>query len=230
MDTGRRVLPFPPAALAGLLAVTVLLLPGCGDTGPHSLSDTQYWRARFSQGEGIATVVKQQGAAVPLLTALLADSNESVVQTAAMAVQQIGRPAAATVPALLAALARFKDQAFVVAAIKEMQEAAVPHLVPLLESKDREEQARAVKALNGIGPEAAPAIEPLLEIAEDESAELDLRRAALVTLGSIGEPAVPMMERIDKLARSNDSLRNDAATANKRIRTAKKVRDKGGNQ
>lgn len=230
MDTGRRGFPFSPARLAGLLAVTVLLLPACGDSGPHSLSDTQYWRVRFSKGEGIETVVKQGQAAVPLLITLLEDDSEWVVQNAATAAQQIGRPAAATVPALLGALARFKDQPFVVAAIKEMQEAAVPHLVPLLESRDADEQARAVKALNGIGPEAEPAIEPLLEIAEDESADLELRRAALVTLGSIGMPAVPMLDRINKLASSNEQLRNDAAMAHKRIRTAKKVRDKGGNQ
>ena len=218
-------------ALAGFVALAALGLGACeGGTSTPSLSDTSYWRGQFAKGQGVEVVVAKGRAAVPLLTSLLGDSNEFVVQTAAMAAQQIGEPAADTVSVLLTALGRFPKQPYVIAAIKAMQGAAVPHLVPYVKSSDRRQQEIGIELLNNIGNDAEPALDALVEIAEDASASMSLRRKALVTIGSIGTPAERMVQRINEIAKSVDELRNDAATANKRIRTEQKVIKKGGDR
>lgn len=235
MRTRRSVFLPAPVLLAGLVLGAILLLPACSDRGPHSLNDTQYWRVRFSNGEGIDDVVKQGSAAVPLLNTLLGDSNEYVVQYAAMATQQIAQERGAqtvtgTVPAMVNALVRYPDQPYVTQALKAMKGDAVEQLIPLLADGNVEVQQQAVRALNGIGGPAAPAMEPLLRIAEDTGAATDLRKEALVTLGSIGEEAVSAIPRIDAVARSDDALRQTAAMANKRLKYAKRVREKGGDR
>lgn len=217
-----------PALLTGLALGALLLLPACNDRGPHPLSDTQYWRVKLSNGEGIDEVVAQGRAAVPLLSTLLGDTNEYVVQYAAMAAQQIGIEAAGTTPAMINALIRFPDQPYVTQALKTMKGDAVEHLVPLLDDSAVEVRTQAIKALNGIGAPAASALEPLLRIAEDTSASTEVRKLALVTLGSIGEEAVSAIPRIDAIARAEEALRHDAAMANKRLKYAKRVREKGG--
>ncbi len=215
---------------AGLLLVAGLGLTACdGGSGTHSLTDVSYWRTRFAKGEGVATIVEAGPAAIPLLNSLVGDGNELVAQTAAMAAGQIGEPAASVTPAMIEALKRFPGQPYVIDAIRAMKGAAVPYLVPLLDSSDVATQTLGVEALNMIGSEAAPAIDGLMVIIEGD-ASTDLKKKALVTIGSIGEPAVPMMERLNAVALSNDALRNDAAMANKRIKTAKKVRIKGGDK
>ena len=230
MRTRRPVFPLAPALLAGLAVGALLLLPACSERGPHSMSDVQYWRAKLSRGEGIDEVVAQGSAAVPLLNTLLADSNEYVVQYAAMAAQQIGTQAVGTVPALLGALGRFPGQPYVTQALKTMKGDAVDHLVPLLADSNAEMRKQAIEALNGIGSPAAPAIEPLLRIAEDSGESTELRRLALVTLGSISEEAVSAIPRINEIALKDEALRNDAAKANKRLKYAKRVREKGGDR
>ena len=235
MRMRRDVFPSAPAFLAGLALGVLLLLPACSDSGPHSLSDTKYWRSKIGKGEGIEDVVKQGRAAVPLLNTLLGDGNEYVVQYAAMAVQQIAeqqgpQTVASTVPALVNALVRYPDQAYVTQALKSTKGEAVAQLIPLLGDANVEIQEQAVKALNGIGAPAADAMEPLLRIAEDKSAPAELRKQALVTLGSIGEEAVSAIPRIDAIARSEDALRQTAAMANKRLKYAKRVREKGGDR
>ena len=189
-----------------------------------------YWRVKLSNGEGIDEIVAQGPAAVGLLNTLLGDSNEYVVQYAAMAVQQIGPSAAGTVPAMLNALGRYPGQAYVTAALKAMKGDAVQHLVPLLADGNPDTKKQAIEALNGIGAPAAPAMEPLLRIAEDSGEPTELRRLALVTLGSIGEAAVSAIPRINEIAVKDEALRNDAAMANKRLKYAKRVREKPGVQ
>jgi len=230
MRTRRPLFHAAPALLVGLALGALLLFPACSEQGTRSLSDTEYWRVRFSHGEGIDTVVAQGRAAVPLLNTLLADSNENVVQFAAMAAQQIGPEAAGTVPAMVNALVRYPNQAYVTQALKTMKDDAVQHLVPLLADGDAELQKQAVLALNGIGSPAASALEPLLRIAEDTSAPTELRKEALVTLGSIGEEAISAIPRINEIAVKEDALRQSAAMANKRLKYAKRVREKGGDR
>lgn len=217
--------------LSALVAVgALLLLPACSDRGPHSLSDTSYWRVKFSNGQGIKTVVEQGAAAVPLLNTLLADANENVVQYAAMAAQQIGAQASGTVPAMVNALVRFPDQAYVTQALRDMGGASVDHLVPLLSDSDVEVKKQAIQTLNGIGAPAAPALEPLLLIAEDQSVPTETRQMALVAIGSIGEKAVSAMARINEIALKEDVMRKHAAMTNKRLKYAKRVREKGGDR
>ncbi len=164
MRNARTRFPSAPALAVGLLLGALVLLPACSDSGPHSLTDVSYWRVKFSHGEGIETVVAQGAAATPLLTQLLGDTNEYTVQTAAMAVQQIGEPAAGTVPAMLDALSRFPKQAYVIEALKSMKGSAVSYLVPMLGDGNPETQMRAIVALNGIGSSAGPAIVPLVRL------------------------------------------------------------------
>lgn len=230
MRTRRPVFPSAPALLAGLALVALFLLPACSDRGPHSLNDVTYWRVKLSHGEGIDEIVAQGSAAVPLLNTLLADSNEYVVQHAAMAVQQIGASAAGTVPAMVNALIRYPGQPYVTQALKAMKGDAVEHLVPFLSDGDAEVQKQAIEALNGIGPAAEPAVEPLLRIVEDTSGSTEIRRLALVTLGSIGERAVSAIPRINEVALKEDALRQSAAMAMKRLKWAKRVREKGGDR
>ena len=230
MRTQRPLFHAAPALLVGLALGALLLLPACSERGPHSLSDVQYWRVKLSNGEGIDEIVAQGSAAVPLLNTLLGDSNEYVVQYAAMAVQQIGTPASGTVPAMLNALIRYPGQPYVTQALKTMKGTAVDHLTPLLSDSNVEVQKQAIEALNGIGAPAAPALEPLLRIAEDTSAPVEVRKLALVTLGSIGEEAISAIPRINEIALKEDALREHAAMANKRLKYAKRVREKGGDR
>lgn len=229
MCTGQPSFRSTPVLLAGLLVVFGLLVPACGGDSTPSLNDVDYWRVQFSKGQSMDIVVNQGSSAVPLLRRLLGDSNRGIVQTAATVAQQIGEPAAATMPALLDALERFPKHPFILAAIKAMKGSAVPYLLPMLDSSTEPVKTVGVELLNGIGAEAAPAIEPLMKIVEG-SASRNLKRSALVTLGSIGTPAEPVVMRINEFALANDDLRQDAAMAMKRIRTAKKVREKGGNR
>ena len=226
--TDRRP-ALPPTFVALALLVLGALLPACSRSGPPSLDDVGYWRTQFANGESIEDVVSQGTAALPLLRRLLADGNEAVVQNAAVATQQIGEPAASLLPTMLEALGRFPNQPFVVQAIKAMKGSGVEYLVPLVESGNAASQALGVELLNGIGTAAGPAVEPLMKIIEGQ-APTDLKRAALVTLGSIGVPAEPVIMRLNTFALANEDLRQDAAMSIKRIRTARKVELKGGNR
>jgi len=207
-----------------------LLISACGDSGPPSLENTNYWRAKLSKGEGDDYVVSKGSAAVPLIRELLQDQNEWVVQSGARVASKIGAPAAAVVPSLVEALERYPTQVFVMQALAKMKGSSVEYLVPLLKRNDAKAQELGVKALNGIGHEAAPAIEPLMAIIEDTAASNALRRHALVTLGSIGTPAESVMDRLQKIYDTDDALKRDAAMARRRIRTEKKVIKKGGDR
>jgi len=230
MDSLRSPLRLAALLLVGLLLVAGLGLTACdGGSTTHSMDDVSYWRGRFAKGEGVATVVEAGPEAIPLLNSLIGDGNELVVQSASMAAGQIGEPAASVTPAMIEALRQFPGQPYVIDAIRAMKGAAVPYLVPLLDSSDVATQTLGVEALNMIGSEAAPAIEGLMAIIEGDSST-ELKKKALVTIGSVGEPAVPMIQRLNDVALSNDALRQDAAMANKRIKTAKKVRIKGGDK
>lgn len=213
---------------AGLLVAMAFCVGGCGQEGP-SLSDVSYWRTRFQSGEGMDTVAAGGAAAVPLLNTLLGDAQESVVSMAALTVQKIGEPAAATVPAMLAALDRFPGQPNVVEAIGAMKASAVPSLVPLLASADAKKQEVALELLTRIGPHAEKALEPLMKLVEG-GASVDLKKKALVAIGGIGTPAKPVVERLLAVANAHDDLKNDAYMAIKRIQTDEKVQRKGGNR
>ena len=231
----RRARPSRPLggtlALAALAVALLLAAPACGRRGgTPSLEDVDHWRSAFSRGEGMKDVAAQGTAAVPLLRRLIADTNEAIVQTAAMVAQQIGTPASDVVPALLDALNRFPGQPAVTEALKAMKASAVPYLVPMLSVSDAETVTRGVQLLNGIGEDAQSAIEPLMKIIEGNTASLDLKKSALVTLGSIGTPAMPVLERLALLSPKEPDLQRDIGMAIKRIRTAKKVVDKGGDK
>jgi HEAT repeat protein len=98
---------------------------------------------------------------------------------------------------------------------------AIPRLLKVY-SRDSEWDARLQAAMDSIfaelGPEAAPAVEPLLRIAEDEAAPKKRRVRAISTLGAIGfsaESAVPALQRLR--AKNDGAIRDSAKSAIVRI-------------
>jgi hypothetical protein len=224
--TMRRFVPIVALVTLGVLLGT----PACGRSGPPPLTNTEYWRGKLSRGEGMDDVVAQGKAAIPLIRSLLKDRNLNVVEAGGRVANQIGESVAVVVPDLIDALKRDPTLPNVKQALKKMKDSSVEYLVPLLKRNDKAEQEIAIDALNGIGAPAADAVDPLMKIIEDPNTPTGLKRKALVTLGSIGTPGEKVMDRLRKIYDEGGPLKNDVAMCMKRIRTAKKVRDKGGDK
>jgi HEAT repeat protein len=101
--------------------------------------------------------------------------------------------------------------------LADMDGEAVPFLIEAL--KQPKSRYWASLALTEIGPEAAPAVEALTQLATE--GETEERMQALLALAAIGEKAAPASDAMAKILASDDSaLRFAAAFALGRVRAA----------
>ncbi len=146
--------------------------------------------------------------AVPALLQALQDEDEDVRRAAVSVLRQIGDPQA--VPPLLQALQHENKDVRRVAvwALGEIGVPAVPALIQALRNEDEDVRRPAGVALWKIG---APAVPALLQALRDEDKD-NVRRAAIWTLGKIGDPqAVPAL--IQALQDEDKDVREAAAEA-----------------
>lgn len=125
--------------------------------------------------------------AVPALTAALSDSDAGVRDRAITALQQISEEEAEQ--AFIAALGSGSDQAKV-GVLVELERAGSSNAIPAIAELARGEGIAAdtaVDTLGGIG--GAAAVAPLVEMALDANLPEDKRRAAILNLGRIDDPA-----------------------------------------
>ena len=184
-------------SLSGLLGVLALasLLMAC-DSGSSSTSGGSSggsdWEARFAKGDGEAVkILASKGtAAVPTLSKLLQNENQTVVQMAAMCLKKLGPDGKGAVSELVGALERFPDQPFVVQAIKTqaLMDAAIPVIVGYLKTGSPTMQAQAAKLLNGTKADREAAIEPLLQIIQGSAPDAT-KIEAMGAIASIGVAA-----------------------------------------
>ncbi len=102
-------------------------------------------------------------------------------------------------------------------AVSMLGEKAVPQLMTLYQTEDgwddRLEQTMAC-VFSGFGERAVTAIDPLLKIAEDETASPSKRRRAINALGSISLRAERAVPNLQKLQKHDDlEIRNAAVSA-----------------
>jgi HEAT repeat protein len=128
-------------------------------------------------------------AAVPPLTEMLADSDDTRRATAAEALGRIGLAAAPAVPGLVKLLS---DPAWFVAdnaakALGNIGAPAVAGLIEVLHRPEAEVRRLAIAALGDVGPEAAAALPDLVRALADPDEET--RAAAAEAIGPIGNGA-----------------------------------------
>lgn len=106
------------------------------------------------------------------------------------------------------------DGTQVVPAVQRLGEKAVPYLLKFYETDDgwREGGESALSTVwKGLGKEAATALEPLMKIANDESATSKKRWHALLAIGSLGPLAEQVIPDLQLLYKSNDPAIREAA-------------------
>lgn len=154
--------------ISALVLGALLVLAACGDTSSPAGRSIDAWRAKLAQGD--STAIDELGTlkagAIPVIQTLLGDKDEVVVQSAAMAADEIGEAAAPLVPYLLAAMKRFPGQANVEQTLKGLKGAAIPAMVEALSSSDAAYKKEVAKLVGLMGTDAAPALPPLIAILE----------------------------------------------------------------
>ncbi len=154
--------------------------------------------------------------AVPTLIAMLQDDDPSTRIVAAEQLGQVGPPAQAAIPSLLAQAMRDGSQhanSTAAAALKSIDLTAarqvMTHLIPHLQDQDVQQRRTACAVLGSLGPVAKPAVPALLALEHDPD-EL-VRRNALMALASIGIPSTPIVAALlDGLHDSSSLVRQTA--------------------
>ena len=177
----------------------LLLFAACGDSGP-SLKDTAYWHAKLAKGDpdAIKELAAEGEAALPTLQTLLQDSNETVVQNAAMAMGELGSAAAPAVPALLDAMGRYPGNAYIAQTLEELKSAAVPAMVEVLEGSDPEMKRQVAKLVGGVGTDGLPALPALIAILggdDPDPAKLEaIGATAAISVKAVNGDALPVLK------------------------------------
>lgn len=200
-------------------------------------------RERISAADGLAAMGSQAGPAVPALTNLLSDPNETVRAAAASALGSIGDALDETIAELLRVMRRgdFYDSRHAAQALAKLGHRAVPALVeattypgygvgghaqwalayvqdpaavPDLLREARKGSLWAVVGLGEIGRAAAAAVPFLLDLIKDP--DTDQQWYAIEALGKIGDASV-VPALATKLQSPNAQTRAETATALGRI-------------
>lgn len=162
-------------------------------------------------------VIGQDASQVPRLLTQLKDKDDSVRESAALALGRIGAEAKRAVPQLSAAL---KDQnrdvrqaaAEALASIAPEATEAVQPLIGALKDSDDDVRRAAADALKEIGEGAKEAVVPLINALKDKSA--DVRRTAADALKQIkAEPTLAVAPLIQALNDEQADVRKAAASA-----------------
>jgi esterase/lipase superfamily enzyme/HEAT repeat protein len=160
--------------------------------------------------------------AVPLMIKLLEapDVDHQRRQGLVLALGEIGPPARQATAALINLLVDPEEtESIQVAAaltIGKVGPEAVRALAEQFRQSDADVRATVALALVAIGPQAAPAVEDLIQVLANEEEEDDTRVLAAIALGKIGEPAktaIPSLTRLLEDAATDDQLRAICATA-----------------
>lgn len=177
----------------------------------------------------------QAVSAVPALQAALRDPDQFVRRFSIRALGAIGPGAANAVPDLVQLLSsQHREEAeAAVAALAKIGKPAVKPLAKALESTNDPLLVRSIaKALGSIGPDAVPAVGPLIQQMKAPAkgvikagglqARVDMLAAIVEALGNIGpaaKEAIPEIKALlnDKLLAKNKEFRAIANTAIKKI-------------
>jgi HEAT repeat protein len=197
----------PPPELPGKAALPELLAC-CQDPTTSEL--------RFAALRVLIKLVEPEDkkAAAAILPALKDDDLE-VRQNAALALANIGGPAAApALPLLLDALDKgdpdFKQQAAAAVANLGPEAApAVPTLIKLLADPSPELRRNVVLGLGGIGPKAESALPAVAKLIADPKESKEIRMQAAVTMGRFG-PLQAARKAIPDLLRVLEDPRDDS--------------------
>ncbi|RME92224.1 MAG: HEAT repeat domain-containing protein [Verrucomicrobia bacterium] len=162
---------------------------------------------------------------VPVLRAVM--ENPVHIHRAALLVRRMGPAARPLLPDLLAAVPREPvhrpdrlPAMSAMAAAAALGPAAVPGLCQLLDHPAWETRVSAARALELLGPAAAPAVSGLIRLLAEDRPES--RVVAAQTLGAIGSAAAPALPLLERIARTTTGYPQDAATqALERIRRAR---------
>lgn len=186
-----------------LILSTVMLivapgLPLTADDGPSlmeligRLQDADP-EVRLEAVRGLKKQRQQSKSAVLALIDMLEDSEPIIRIEAARALGAIGPAAEAAVPALVKRLddeaaVRFEQSVWFAAAkaLGQIGSAAVPQLLPILESEDWHRFPPVAEALYRIGPDAGKAVPFLLKALKKKADSESIRNASIYALGGIG--------------------------------------------
>lgn len=137
--------------------------------------------------QALGQIGADAGAAVPVLSRALKDTDKSVRQAAAQALNRLGK--AALVPYLVQGLSdpnptiRY-NSAHSLSRLGKDATAAVPHLIKTLQDEDMWVRLTAAYALGGIGVDAAPAMSALVDSLGDR--DDSVRHSVAYAIGNIG--------------------------------------------
>jgi hypothetical protein len=181
--------------LAAILLLALLQLQACGRAVEGQTTfqgrPVQYWAEKLNADQ-IDELVNGGGTSVPILIECLDDRRWQVRDKAIVALAKLEGTAQAAIPKLLEIMTKrgksgdpdgLSGGLLAAAALGKIGQAAVPNLVDLLKSSDKDTRYRAVLALGLVRPapkEALPAIRALLQDTDGE-----VREAAATAVASI---------------------------------------------
>lgn len=184
----------PLASLAlVLLCAAALLIAACDSRSSPTPSSSGggTWEERLKKGQksAIEELAAQGSDGIKTVNRLLAHDDVQVVGMAALVTKKMGAAGEQTLGALVAALGRFPDQAFVKQAIKYRKAAAIPHIVQALKTSDVQMQEQAAKLLSGgLAEHGEPAVDPLIVVLQSNAPD-KTKVEVMGALASIGIPA-----------------------------------------
>lgn len=153
---------------------------------------------RASAATALGSIQDGRPEVIDALVGALSDTDGSVTVSAANALARIGSPA---VPALVSKLSHEAFRGLIVEVLGEMggeAESAVPALVKLLNSDDKDLRREVYISLATMGPKAGAATSALMTILQNPDAA-EGRAGAAYVLAHIGEKkAVPVLKEILK--------------------------------
>lgn len=182
--------------------VTLLLLVACSDRQSGDGGATS-WQARFAKGDGEAMkeLAAKGPAALPILEQLLQDQSETVVQSAAMTMGDLGDAAAPAVPALLDALGRFPGNPFLAQTLNGLKAEAVPAMVEVLKGSNPDQKAAVAKVLATVGEDGAPALLVLIGLLEgsepDKVKEQAIAAVAAISVKTVDGDGLPALKALE---------------------------------
>jgi HEAT repeat protein len=147
---------------------------------------------------------------------------------AANALAEMGPRASQAVPALLHAQTKpgceIEIQAACRRALKAIDTAAIPELLAALKSHRPKMRFQAAMALAKLGPEAASAVHPLIDVLTNDS-DYSVRTSAATALGAVGPAASAALPALKRAAGNpNQKLTHDPKRAELRVRAWAAIR------
>jgi HEAT repeat protein len=186
-----------------------------------NLKDADY-RVRLASVDALETLGERAAPAIPTLVAALSDTNKFVRWSAARTLGSLNpRQADEVVPGLTRLLSDREDRSVRLAAAKALElygehaKEAVPLLARVINRGDKEYIIAILRAIQGIGTDAAKALPNVAWILSDRTQPPSVRIEAAQTLGRFGPLAkgqLPVL--LDIMNKETDEdVRNAASTA-----------------